>query len=101
MNNKKMPHWVTDRYDFFISFVKNHTHQEVADRYSVTYRQVYFGLRRYGIKPKLSKHYGEVSDRDMMIAYLADKYSYTSIAKVFGISRQRVEQIKLKINGME
>ena len=58
----------------------------------------------YNIKTvKKFKPSGVKAERNEMIAYLAKKFTYESIGKVFGVTRERVRQIKerSKKNSME
>ena len=42
---------------------------------------------------KTSKKPGVNAERDEMVSYLAEKFTYESIGKVFGLTRERVRQI--------
>lgn len=71
-----------------------HTVKEIAENFNFTENHTRSILNSYGFRWKIErKPNGEKGDRNEMILYLSQKFSYESIVNVFGITKQRVEQI--------
>lgn len=72
-------------------FLKTHTIRDIIQKYNVSYFTVINWARKLNVKTMRVRPY---SDRDSMITSLVnDGYTYQNIADVFGMSKQRVEQI--------
>lgn len=75
-------------------YAKTHTLQECADKFLYKYGSMANKFRKHNIKAvRKFKPRGKNVERDTMIAYLADKFTYESIGKIFGMTRERVRQI--------
>ena len=75
-------------------YAKTHTLQECADKFLYNYGSMANKFRKHNIKAvRKFKPKGKNVERDTMIAYLADKFTYESIGKIFGMTRERVRQI--------
>lgn len=76
------------------SYAKTHTTKECAEKFacgSATIRNI---CKQNNISTiKASKKPGVNAERDEMVSYLAEKFTYESIGKVFGLTRERVRQI--------
>ena len=75
-------------------YAKTHTVKECAVKFLYNYETMSRKCRINNIKAvRTFKKKGTKAERDTMIAYLADKFTYESIGNVFGITKERVRQI--------
>lgn len=73
---------------------KEKTSVEIAKELNAPLKEVRCYLNYHGITAKRYYHEkGIKAERNEMILYLSQRFTYESIGKAFGISRQRVEQI--------
>ena len=97
----KVKHIVTVKYAGLEDYARHHTISEAAEQYNCPKSRIYQYARRhniefvrepkkYGVERAVYKRTGEVRD---MIVTLCDYYSYASIGRVFGYSRERIRQI--------
>ncbi len=77
-------------------YAKTHTKRELAERFSYTYQNIHRLCKKYNIEVVMQQEFkkrGAKAERNTMIAYLADKFTYESIGKVFGVTKERIRQI--------
>lgn len=80
--------------DEFRDFCKDKTKEEIADYLGITIKEAMAIMNSNCCKWKHTyKPVGVKGDRNEMIVFLSRKFTYGDIAKVFGITKQRVEQI--------
>ena len=75
-------------------YCKERTLDELAEHFGITRKEVKKICNKYGLYWKrVYRKKEKPFPREEMIRHLAQKFTYEQIGTVFGISRQRVEQI--------
>lgn len=76
--------------------------KEIAEKYNLSVTTVFFARKKFENEicfKKFRRLNRQNATRDEMIAYLAKKYSLSSIAEIFGISRERARQVVNEAEG--
>ena len=82
------------RIEMLKEYAKTHTASECAKKFSCAYATIRNMCKQNNISTiRDSKKPGINAERDEMISFLAEKFTYESIGKVFGLTRERVRQI--------
>lgn len=83
-------------FDNIEELAKTMSPKELATKYNVSITTIYNYLNSHNIKAVKKykvKQFGRKSDRNAMIVELCKHFSVYDIARVFGISHQRVSEI--------
>lgn len=78
-------------------YCKDKTIEQIANNFGLTRQHVTTILNYHCIKWK-RVYTRKMGERDEMIKYLSERFTYESIAEVFSVSKQRIEQIVNKSN---
>lgn len=77
--------------------VEKYSIEEICEKLNVSEERLKHSLYYLGIlsnKDRRKRHpYGIRADRNEMIVYLSKKFTYSSIAEVFNVSTQRINEI--------
>lgn len=72
-------------------YAKNHTIPEISSHFNVKYISMRFFVARYKLKHKMKRE--STSEKEKMILFLSGRFSLSSIANAFGVSRQYIFQV--------
>lgn len=90
---KKNRERILSRYSLeeIAEYAKDHTIPETASHFNVKYVSMSFLISRYKLKHKLKRE--STSEKEKMILFLSGRFSLSSIANAFGVSRQYIFEV--------